>query len=231
MSWILASRRALTIVVCVLCLNRVAAQEGMPPGPPGGYMQFDIPALPLQIALERFMSFTSYSGLYDSALTAGLHSPEIRGAMHPEAALRRMLSLSGLQVRYASPDTFSLVAASAESAGQTTGSAFAQGSESTEPERKYFAVVQSEVRAFFCRLPVTSSSSYRIALSLWIEPSGRVTKVHLLGTSGSPSRDASIRAGLHGMHLPSQPGHGEIRQPLTMIVLPALANAQGECIG
>lgn len=192
-------------------------------------MPFDIPAQPLQAALEQFMKVTAHSGLYDSALTSGRYSAEVKGVMEPEAALRRLVVASGLNVHYDAGETFSITAGPVP---QQVADPAPRGPYWNEEQNKvrYFGVLQARVREVFCRYPVTAPGGYRVALSLWIDSSGEIEQVRLLDSSGAADRDALIISGLRGRRLPLPPPAG-IQQPITMLVAPAPSDAAGECIG
>lgn len=80
-----------TLLLCIAmicscaCSARVSATEVAPGGviPADAVAQtplhFDIPAQPLQSALEAYGAFTDVSLLYDSSLTAGRVSPPVQG--------------------------------------------------------------------------------------------------------------------------------------------------------
>lgn len=179
-------------------------------------MSFDIPAQPLQSALESFMTMTTHSGLYDSAVTVGRYSSEVRGRMAPEAALRQMLAHSGLEVRYPTDDTFSLVPA-------TTAAPIAAPmprDSANDEKARYFDSLQASVESRLRKSPSTAPGSYRAALSLWVASTGSITKVRLLDTTGSSPRDARLSAALQGLQVLAPPPGNTIRQPITIVILP-----------
>jgi hypothetical protein len=207
-------------------------QQGMDDETP---LMFDIPAQSLQAALERFMTVTGYSGVYDSAITAGLQSTEIKGLMVPQAALRQLIAATGLSVRYAAEHTFAIlrsavepvpVAAAAEAEAERAGS---NGDDAAKTA--YFGQLQAHIKNVFCRYPSTAPGTYRVALSLWIAADGAVQQVRLLDSSGSPQRDARISASLGRLHLPAPPQQAGIQQPLTLVFLQKPQGAADDCAG
>ena len=195
-----------------LCLTpaRLCAQPGSPVP-----MAFDIPAQPLSAAIEQYMSVTSHSGLYDSALTKGRSSRAVSGLRTPESALRGLVEGSGLLVQYTAPDVFTLTAAPvAARAGEPEPEAPADG------RAAYFTQLQGEVQRALCRQFEFTLQAPRFAVSLWIAPSGRVDRVLLLDTSGSPARDGRVTQRLREMKLPPLPAGAGIRQPVTLVVRP-----------
>ncbi|MGJ7546784.1 secretin and TonB N-terminal domain-containing protein [Variovorax sp. LT1R16] len=202
-----------------------------PANPSGASHTFDIPAQALQAALESFIAETAHSGLYDSALVAGLRSIEVKGRMAPEAALRRLVGGTGLQVRYASGDTFSLVAGARSEPLEPSPAPAAAPPQAAALKVQYYSAVQASLRQAFCADALTVPGSYRLALSLWARPSGTVDRVQLLSSTGSAQRDARIVALVHALRLPSLPSEAGVRQPLTMVVTPRSSGSELECVG
>jgi hypothetical protein len=198
-------------------------------------LMFDIPAQPLQAALERFMTVTAYSGVYDSAITAGLQSTEVKGLMLPQAALRQLIAATGLSVRYAAEHTFAilgLAVASVPVAAAAAENAGSRGNDvSDDAKTAYFGQLQAHIKNVFCRYPSTAPGTYRVALSLWIAADGAVQQVRLLDSSGSPQRDARISASLGRLHLPALPQQAGIQQPLTLVFLQKPQGAADDCAG
>ena len=112
------ARAARFLTRCLLLVAALAARgQAAPAGDAQGLRFFDIPALPLAEALQRFTASTGHSGLYDSGLVAGRRSRGVAGHYTAESALRLMLGDSGLQARYGSPDTFTLAAVATAAPG------------------------------------------------------------------------------------------------------------------
>ncbi|MBR8655745.1 STN domain-containing protein, partial [Achromobacter sp. Marseille-Q0513] len=100
------ARGARFLTRCLLLVAALAARgQAAPAEGAQGLHFFDIPALPLAEALQRFTASTGHSGLYDSGLVAGRRSRGVAGHYTAESALRQMLGDSGLQARYGSPGT------------------------------------------------------------------------------------------------------------------------------
>lgn len=200
-------------------------------GPSDAPHAFDIPAQALQAALESFTAETAHSGLYDSALVAGLRSIEVKGRMAPELALRRLVGGTGLQVRYASGDTFSLVSGAGTAPPQASPVPETVPPQAAAFRLHYYGAVQASLRRAFCEDALTVPGGYRLALSLWAGPSGAVDRVHLLGSTGSAQRDARILALVRAMRLPPLAPEAGVRQPLTMVVTPRPSGSELECVG
>ena len=75
----LSRRGARFLTRCLLLVAALAARPGGAGRDAQGLHFFDIPALPLAEALQRFTASTGHSGLYDSGLVAGRRSRGWRG--------------------------------------------------------------------------------------------------------------------------------------------------------
>lgn len=94
---------ALALIAVLLCACPLAG--GMPQGALAQTsadqpLAFDIPAQPLDAALAQYFRVSGVQLLYDSALTVGRRSTPVHGSLGPREALRRLLSGTGLIVRY-----------------------------------------------------------------------------------------------------------------------------------
>lgn len=71
----------------------------------------------------------------------------------------------------------------------------------------YAAKVQTSIREALARNPSTRSASFSsITVKIWADATGRVTRAHLVGSSGNPAIDQAIRNRiLTGLQLPQGP--------------------------
>ncbi len=71
----------------------------------------------------------------------------------------------------------------------------------------YAAKVQSSVRDALARNPSTRSATFSsLNVKIWADATGRITRVRLIGSSGSPAVDQAIRGRiLTGLRLPQGP--------------------------
>ena len=173
----LSGARARFLTRCLLLVAALAARAAAAGRDAQGLRFFDIPALPLAEALQRFTASTGHSGLYDSGLVAGRRS-RVAGHYTAESALRLMLGDSGLQARYGSPDTFTLAAVATAAPGPA---------ETLAARRRYHGKLQAAMRALLCGDPDVRPGSYRAAVSLWFGDSGQVRRVRLLDSTVRPS--------------------------------------------
>lgn len=195
------------------------AQELMTePAAAASHVVFDIPAQPLAAALRAYSAATRIGVLVDGELTAGRSSAAVAGALSPEQALRTLLTGTGLIVRYAAPAAFTLVPAPAD----------APRSSSRDHSRDFLAV-QTAVKRVLCQSEETQPGRYRMALQLWIDPSGTVVRSEFLSATSSRERDALVSAGLKNLTIEmAQPA--SLPQPVTVVVLPRAPGQGTDCV-
>jgi hypothetical protein len=186
-------------------------------------LHFDIPAQPLSSALESYGAFTDVSLLYDSALTAGRIAAPVQGDMTARAALLVLLEGSGLTPRYTSVKTVALVPVRAATPGAAADAPAAQAI-----ARRYFGLIQTRVHDAFCAQPMLAQGTRRIALRLWIDASGEIGPVTLLGSSGDKTVDALVISSLQGTRV-GEPVPPTLAQPFTFVVLPRASGRNWAC--
>jgi len=205
-----------------LLMRELAAQPDSPRqsvtairAPQAGSMQFDIPSLPLQAALDAFGEKTGFAGLYGAASIQGLNSTAVSGRYTADAALRLLLEGTGLEANFTAPDAFVL-------------EAVAPAAVNMQRNIAYDGLLQSGVRAAFCRDPLIATLDYRIALRFHVDAQGRITQAFLLDSSGSKSRDRAILQALQKVDLGRGPA--DISLPFFMLILPQQL-AASDCAG
>ncbi|SHI25255.1 STN domain-containing protein [Pollutimonas bauzanensis] len=196
------------------------------PSAPVQPLRFDMARQPLQAALEQFHRITGQSLLYDSALVKGKMADPLRGRLTPEAALRSMLSGTGIEARYTSDMAFVLVRPSSLD-GKGRERPAASSASVSGRKRAYFSHVQGRVEAALCGDSAARPGAYGLALSLWIGADRRVDRVALHST-GNAGRDERIRERLTGLPLASLPP-ADLRQPITLLILPRPSAYSGDC--
>lgn len=191
--------------------------------PSSSAIDFDIPAEPLETALDAFGAISRMHVLYETGLTAGLRSAGIKGSFTADEALRRLLSGTPLAVRYTGPRSYTLVAMPPDDAPAKPVETAAAGAPPSRPQRRDFrhflGGVQAGITDRLCGDPLTRPGHYRVALQFWISASGSLEWPTLLGSSGDRARDAAIAAGLKGLAFSETPP-ADMPQPVTMIVVP-----------
>jgi len=180
-------------------------------GMPARSIAFDIPAQPLDRALDAFGAATGLQIFYENALTSGNRSSPVKGAFEPQAALRMLLGESGLTARLIAPGTISL-------ARPRDADAVLARRQKELFYRPYYGFLQQGVMAALCGRAETRPGTYHITLQYWIDPAGRIARFNLIGSSGSGERDTAVMAAIQQIVLPPP---GDMPQPVTMAIEPA----------
>jgi len=184
--------------------------------------EFDIPPQSLMTALRAYSVQTGVSVLFDDGMVRDLSSPGVTGNYSPHDALQQLLQGTGLAARYASPMAFTLMPdrspISARSAPDPVDVA-----EST----RFAGRVQAGLERTLCGSALTRPGNYRLAMQLWLDASGRVTRTRLLGSTGNPARDARIELLLDGLILDGVPPG--MPEPLTVLLTPRPLDHPFDC--
>jgi TonB C terminal len=193
-------------LVLMLSTTALGAQERR--------VSFDMPAQSLASALVEFADKTGMAALIDGELTRGLRSSPVKGRLSPPDALRILLAGTGLSIRYAGVSAFTVGLATPEQ-GRETG-------RSRNGHRAdygiYFSQVQSALERALCRSDSTRPGQYRAAFQIWVGDDGSVQALHLLGSTGDETRDATITDVLTKTSIALPPR--DLPQPLTVILQP-----------
>lgn len=182
-------------------------------------MHFAIPAQAMDRALEAFSAASGIQVFYETTLTAGRRSTEVRGLMDREAALRRLLQGSNLTARLIAVDTITIALASDE-----PDTALRQAKLSSIA---YYGAMQADIMAALCRNALTRPGAYRAALQYWVDDSGSVARVRLLRSSDDDVRDDAIIRVLRATVF--RPSPHMIPQPITFAVEPASSQGPVQC--
>jgi TonB family protein len=194
-------------------------------------IDFDIPAQPLAGALDAYSLATGIVAVYHGELAIGRQSSRVRGRYAAETALRILLGDSGLTVQYTSQNAFVLVPASGESPVVRIPSTIGFGALATQNavEQRYSGLVQSGIKRSLCAKPQTRPGDYRLAMTFRIGPSGEITSLKLLNSTGDRERDAAIVEALQELRSVGAPPPPSMAQPFTMIVLPRSSGGVVDC--
>lgn len=177
-------------------------------------IQFAIAAQPLATALDTYSVISGLELYYDGDLAAGRRSHAVEGRLVPEAALRELLTGSGLVARSTGPNSFTITPA--------PSSRHASAS-----HQSYFAAVQSRVSQVLCAHAETRPGVADLVLQLWIAPTGTVQRAQLLDPPGGDMRESAFDAALRGLAIGVAPP-SELPQPITMAIF---ARNKGEPTG
>jgi secretin/TonB-like protein len=191
-------------------------------GGPANKFAFDIPSQPLELALDAYGAASRLQVLYESALTAGRRSAELKGTYTQQAALQQLLSGTGLDFNVTADRAFTLVLVPTRPP--------LEQSRPIADYSQFLGGVQTGLIAALCRRPETRPGAYRLALQFWIGGSGQIETPHLLSSTGVASRDAAITGMLERMALGQAPPAG-MPQPITMVLRAGARGGDDECAG
>jgi hypothetical protein len=194
-----------------------SAWAGQAQEPVDSELSFNIPAQALESALEAFGEQSRLQVLYETTLTAGRRSSEVKGVFARSAALRQLLSGTGLEFTYTAERAFTLTLV------RTAGS-----SQIIANYNRFLGGVQAGVLAALCRNPETRPGASRLAMQLWIGHSGRIENARLLNSTGINRRDAAITEALRRLAFGQSPP-SDMPQPVTMVLSVGPANGRDEC--
>ncbi len=186
----------------------------------GKFLDFNLPVEPLDLALEAFGRISTEQLLLDASITDGLRSNPVVGRFTPEAALRQMVSGSGLAVRAVEGQGFAIVPAAT---GSISASLREAAPSSVQRFESYSATIQSALGRVLCRRADTAPGAYRTMARLWIGSGGMVDRAELLTSSGNADRDALLKVRFSGLSVGAPPAG--LPQPITLLVTSEGASA------
>ncbi len=208
-----ALRACLALGFCTLA----APARAEPPVRP---IAFAIAAQPLAQALAEYSLASGLTVLVDTVLTEGRQAPAVVGNYRPDEALRKLLAGSALAIRYASAQSFTLVAETAPAGNRHTP----QGRRLRDTQ--YAAVLQDAVKRALCAAAATRPGNYRALMQLWFDKAWHVSRVSWVARTGSSALDGQLEAALRGVAVGPMPTG--MAQPVTVLLEPASA---GDCAG
>lgn len=190
---------------------------------------FDIPPQPLLTALRAYSERTGQAVLVDNTLADGRQSSGVRGSFDKVEALNRLLAGTGLVASYSTDQAFTLkLAESGESGGTVVrerSEAMAGGGIEAVTER-YAGKIQRPIEVALCQSDRTRPGTYRLALQIWIGPSGKVAQTRVL-TAVDGGRDGEVREALNKLMLDPPPA--DMPQPITLLLLPGRHASASAC--
>jgi hypothetical protein len=177
-----------------------------------GLLTLDIPAQPLDMALDRFARQSGLAVLVDQALLAGQRSSPVQGRYPAREGLQRLLQGTGLEARYGVAGGFTVQPLRLRGA---TARGHAPGG-STD---SYGVVLQQAVEHALCGSALTRPGNYRAALQVWIDARGQLVQSRLLASTGDHARDVAVIERLRAVRLVRAPPTS-LAQPLTLLLRP-----------
>ncbi|WP_084799505.1 hypothetical protein [Bradyrhizobium sp. Ai1a-2] len=185
-------------------------------------MEFDIPPQALDQALNVFRSAAGVQIFYETALTAGRRSREVKGSFAPGRALQTLLGGTGLVARRTDVDAFAILPGRAE-----PDRAEAPAS---PPDGRFVGALQNGVLDLLCRNSQTRPGRYKVALELWIAPTGAIQRSAIMASTGDVALDTALLRVLQGGSINAAPP-ASVPQPFILTVAPRAPSETGDCGG
>lgn len=192
--------------------------------PAGPLLDFDIPAQPLDAALQRYGSLSHQPALYRAEIVNGQTATAVHGRYTAEQALNLLLQGTGLTAeKFATgrDNAFILKAPAASASAQSRKAGL--GNLTGYPAR-----LQTRVWQALCDNPRTAPGSYRSLLRFQVDATGRVARARMIGSTGDAGRDAAMLETLGHVRMDSAPPP-DLAQPVTLLLLPNDAGFGRRC--
>lgn len=212
-----------TSVACAQTTSKTALTVDTP-------FMFDIASRELGDALDVYSQLTGAAIIIDSAHARQM-SGAVTGGYGARDALQQLLKGTGLQARYTDRQSIviepipALPLALANAGGQSAVSGVASVNADV---MRYAGIVQTQLHQALCREPETVPGSYRLAIQLYFGADGKVTRWHMLDTTGVSSRDAAINRLVATLDTHQAPP-AMMAQPVVMLLLPDSATLKTDC--
>ncbi len=184
-------------------------------------IQFDIPAQPLDAAVENYVRITGLQVLYNSSLTSARFSTDVRGRFTRSEALRKLLAGTSLTARYTIEGAFTILPVA-------TAQPDAVAARQIAGYDLYLGTAQRRVVGALCKTAAIRLGDYRAAVQFSISQSGFIEHASLLDTTGDPTLDRNVVASLRGLPIGQAPPTS-MPQPITMLVTPRAPGSPDEC--
>ncbi|WCM28016.1 TonB C-terminal domain-containing protein [Sphingomonas sp. QA11] len=161
---------------------------------------FDIPAQPLDSALAQYFQASGVQLLYDSSLTQSRRSAPVRGRYAPREALRRLLTETGLIVRYSRANAAIITTSSATSSEgpliplgrvvvrERIGTAMLSPAE----RLAYYNQLETELQTYLRGDRRTGRLVFGILVELRVNDDGKLSDVRLDRGSGNRRVDLTV---------------------------------------
>lgn len=224
--WMLAGVALMAGPVATAAVSAVTAVTAVTTTAVTGLLMFDIPAQPLTDALRSYSTLTRRATLFRSEMTDDKMSSAVRGQYSAQAALRQLLTGTGLSAEEVDtgPAAAFVLTPTPDGVAEPAPAVWSQ----TGGAMEYAAVVQDQVWQALCADPGTAPGNYRSLLRFQVDATGRLQRARLLGSTGDTRRDAAMLGTLQHLRLNTAPPPG-FPQPLTLFILPHNpANAANE---
>jgi hypothetical protein len=215
--WLVA---CLGMLMCGVSLSTFAQDASSDHPKSEETLTFDITPQSLKTALRAYGEATGQAVLVDDTLTAGRQSPGVQGEYDKVEALHRLLAGTGLVESYSTDQAFTLKLAVRVESGEVDSGESSQSSVGGGLEvvtQNYAGNIQRSIESALCRFDETRPGTYRLALQVWIAPSGKIEQTRVLSVDDNARADAVSKA---LSHVVLNPPPAEMPQPLTLLLLP-----------
>lgn len=189
-------------------------------------ISFNIASQPLESALAAFGNTTGEEVLYRTSLTAGRRSAKVQGLFTAKVALDTLLTGTGLIARYTTDNSFTITRQPV--ALRPKGDPAPSMSSELAKYGYFLGPAQAGILHAICSNPETRPGNYKISLKIWIGPSGAISDIALLASTGDSARDATIIGALQGQRVGPPPPAG-MPQPIVMVIAPRSPDETGDC--
>jgi hypothetical protein len=218
----------LAICGALACITQVSAESAQS-GPINGsptvdHFTFAISAQSLEDALMVYAKETGVEVFVDHTLVVGRRSGPVQGRYGSEEALKRLIAGTGLEIRRAAPQAYTLVATTIREPPSTATPDWAVD----RARSQFFAAVQLAIKRILCEQPQTMPGSYRAALTIRTDPAGRVVDAHLLDSSTDVEAGRQLLDRIQGAQIGQAPP-ADLEQPVTFVILPRRPDQTGDC--
>ncbi|SNY57738.1 STN domain-containing protein [Stenotrophomonas sp. CC120223-11] len=194
------------IAAWLLLSFAAAAQDGV--------HAYDIPAQPLEQAVERFSVISGWSVMYPGDLAAGRSSHALRASLAPLPALQMLLQDTGIEAEVIGEQRVVL-----RRGGQLVAEADVGTGLPVAERRRRYGGLQQRLRVAFCDDPEIAPGRYAATLRFRVDGEGQVQQPELLSGSGSARRDARLLRAMQGLVLAAEAG--ALPQPVTLQIRPS----------
>lgn len=215
--WCTVAVLSAVLLAAAIVQREARAEAGEPADPHAARYDFDIPALPLYEALQRFSQLTGHSVLVESSLLEGKLGAPLQGRYAVRDGLTALLAGSGLSARIVRR-SFVLSAAAEPPASPPP----------VDPDaiRRYETQLRQKLAQALCAAPAIEMGRHRMALQLWVGQDARIGPIRVV-VDGRPELENLVGASLAGL-LVGVPPAG-LEQPAIMVLRPEAARRAGGC--
>lgn len=187
---------------------------------PGAPVTYEIAAQDLGAAIKAYVRASGAQVFFETALTAGRRSMEVKGRFTASEALRLLLTGTGLTASRTDIDAFIIAPIPEQDAVSSMSTA--------RPDSRFMKALQTGVLDALCRQAQTRPGGYKAVIELWIAPPGIVQRSALIGSTGDTERDRALLRNLQGAPISATPPPG-MRQPFVMTIGQRAPRETGDC--